>query len=83
MYVYTHMYTHTYSWGGLNSPIKRQIGWEQWLMPVIPATQETEIKKPLVPGHPEKKISKTSISTKKLGMMTHTCNPRQKIQDTI
>jgi hypothetical protein len=54
-------------------PIK--MGLVQWLMAVIPPTQEAEIRRIMVQGQLMQKFSKPSISTNKLDMLVHTCNP--------
>jgi hypothetical protein len=43
----------------------------QWLKPLIPATQETEIRMIMVWGYHRQKVNENP----KAGMMTHTCNP--------
>jgi hypothetical protein len=39
---------------------KDLIGWVWWCLPVILATWEVEIKRIVVPGYPEQKVSETS-----------------------
>jgi hypothetical protein len=48
---------------------RRGLNW--WLMPFIPA----EIGRIKVQGQPRQKVSETSISTSKLGVVVHICNP--------
>jgi hypothetical protein len=43
-------------------------------MPEIPATQQAEIKKTTFKAS-QGKVSETSISTNKLGVMVYICNP--------
>jgi hypothetical protein len=45
-----------------------------WLTFVIPVTQEMERERTGVGGQPKKKASK-KISTNKLSMIAHICNP--------
>jgi hypothetical protein len=40
---------------------KHGTGWVQWLMPIIPATQEAETRKIAVGAQPRQKVIKTSI----------------------
>jgi hypothetical protein len=47
--------------------------WAQWLTPVIPVTQEVDIWRTTVWGQPRTNVSKTPISTKKLGVVACTC----------
>jgi hypothetical protein len=42
------------------------------LMPVLPATQEAEIRRMKVLGQPRQKVSKHPISIKNLGIVVHT-----------
>jgi hypothetical protein len=44
---------------------KRNITWQQWLMPVIPSTQEGEIRRLTVQSQPGKTVHKT-LSQKNL-----------------
>jgi hypothetical protein len=44
-------------------------------MPVIPATQEVEIRKIEVQGQPGQKVSETPISANKQGMVACVCDP--------
>jgi hypothetical protein len=46
-----------------------------WLVPVIPATGEAEMRKIVILGQHMQKVSKTPISTNKLGMVGCICNP--------
>jgi hypothetical protein len=39
----------------------------RWLAPIIPAAEETEIRKIAVQGHPGEKVHQDPISTNKLG----------------
>jgi hypothetical protein len=46
-----------------------------WLRPIIQVTGEVEMERITVQGQPGKKISKTLISTNKLGMVVYICTP--------
>jgi hypothetical protein len=48
---------------------------ERWLKPIILATQEAEIRRIVVRGHPRQKVSKTHLN-QWLGMVVHACHPR-------
>jgi hypothetical protein len=45
-----------------------------WYTPVIPATQETEMRRTEVQGQPGQKFNETPISKNKLGKIDHTYN---------
>jgi hypothetical protein len=48
----------------------------RWLMPVILATWEAQIKKIMVPCQSEKKkFARPQLSRKKLDMVVYTCHP--------
>jgi hypothetical protein len=51
------------------------MSWIWWFLPIIPAIQETEIRRIAVQGQSEQQVSKTLISPKKPGMVVHTCDP--------
>jgi hypothetical protein len=45
-------------------------------MPALPAMQEAEIRRIVIPGHPGQKSSGDSISTeKKVSILLHACHP--------
>jgi hypothetical protein len=44
-------------------------------LPVIPATQEEEIRRLTVAGQPRQKVYKIPMSTNKIGVVGHACNP--------
>jgi hypothetical protein len=51
--------------------------WVQWLMPVILATQEAEIRRIMAEGWPRQKVSKTPShypTNKRLDMVSHACH---------
>jgi hypothetical protein len=50
-------------------------GWIRWLTPEISATQEAEIGRITIQGQPMPSVSKTPISTKKLGVVEHALHP--------
>jgi hypothetical protein len=39
--------------------LKKNLGWIRWLTPVIPATQEVDIRRIIVKTHPGQKASET------------------------
>jgi hypothetical protein len=47
----------------------------RWFILVILATQEAEIRRIKVQGQHGQKVSEAPISTNKLGMVVHLCNP--------
>jgi hypothetical protein len=50
----------------------------QWLMPVIPAMQETDIRRMEVQGQPTKKVNEILISINKPSVVVHVYNPSYK-----
>jgi hypothetical protein len=46
-----------------------------WLTSIIPATWKVKIRRITVRGQPRQKVSETPISTNKLCMVVHTCDP--------
>jgi hypothetical protein len=52
----------------------KRCSWVQWFMPIIPATQETEIERILVQGQPRQKVLKT-LSINKVGVVACACDP--------
>jgi hypothetical protein len=44
-------------------------------MPVIPATQEAELRRIMVPGQPGQKVCVMNKQQKKLGVGNHACHP--------
>jgi hypothetical protein len=44
-------------------------------MLVIPAIYEAEMRRIMVQGQPGQKVSKTPISTYKMGIVVHICDP--------
>jgi hypothetical protein len=59
------------------SPFRKDISLSQvqWLIPVIPTTQEAEIGRITVQGQPRQKVSETPIPIKKSGVVLGACNP--------
>jgi hypothetical protein len=49
--------------------------WTWWFMLLMPAIQEVEIGKTAVQGQPKQKVSETSISINKPGMVVSTYDP--------
>jgi hypothetical protein len=49
-------------------------GQAQWLIPVIPATREAEIRRITVQGQPRQKVSNIVMSTNNLGTVACICN---------
>jgi hypothetical protein len=64
--------THSAEPGSLKKTLKSRV-W--WLMPIIPAIWEGEIRRIMVQGQPGQKVSETPISTNKLAMVVCICNP--------
>jgi hypothetical protein len=46
-----------------------------WLKTIIPAAQEAEIRRIMVPDQPGQKVSKTPSQQNKSGVVTHACHP--------
>jgi hypothetical protein len=45
-----------------------------WLMPIIVAIRDPDIRKIAVQGQPRQKVLQTLSQQKKLGMVAHTCH---------
>jgi hypothetical protein len=55
---------------------EHSLSWAQQLTPVILATQEAEIRRIKVQGHPRQKVCKTSSQPQWLGIVVYACYPR-------
>jgi hypothetical protein len=47
----------------------------QWLMPVIPVTQEAEVCRITVAGQPGQKLVRAISTNKKVGVVMYACHP--------
>jgi hypothetical protein len=54
------------------------VSWAWWLMPAIPATRKTKIRRIMVQGPSGQKVSKIPISINNLSMMVCACDSRHR-----